>query len=172
MAATDNTGPEIGTMVGDKKRPNVLLIIVGVLIFLLVVAVGGFVGYTQLSKTVAGMTGSPVMEKKVVRLETKAIIPLEPFMVNLADSDDIRFLKARFELGMVDVVKTPLDPAGKEIAQIRDSILRLLGSKTSDEIITPEGKENLCEEIRLLVNERYTQNRVAEVLITEFLIQF
>jgi len=172
MAATDNTGSEIGTMMGDKKRPSVLLIIVGVLIFLLVVAVGGFVGYTQLPKTVAGMTGNEVVEKKVVRLETKDVIALEPFLVNLADADDIRFLRAEFRLGMAEAIKVPLDPTGKEIAQIRDCIIRLLGSKTSDDIITTAGKETLCEEIRVIVNERFTQNRVAEVLIVDFLIQF
>ena len=172
MAATDIQGPETGSLMNEKKRPGFLLIIVGVLIFLLVVAVGGFLGYTQLPKTVDGLAGNAVVEKKVVRLETKGVIALEPFLVNLADSDEIRFLRAEFRLGMVDVVKVALDPAGKEIAQIRDSILRLLGSKTSDEIITTEGKEILCEEIRVLVNERYTQNRVAEVLLVDFIIQY
>ena len=172
MAATDNMGPEIGAMKSDKKGPSILLIIVGVLIFLLVVAVGGFVGYTQLPKTVSGLTGNEVVEKKVVRLEVKDIISLEPFLVNLADSDDIRFLRAEFKLGMAELVKTPLESNSKEIAMIRDSIIRLLKSKTSDEINASEGTDTLCEEIRVIVNEHFTQNRVAKVLIGDYVIQY
>jgi flagellar FliL protein len=171
MAATENPGTEIGSLV-EKKGPNLLLIIAGILVFLLVVAVGGFVGYTKLPKAVAGMTGETILEKKVVRLETKAVIALEPFLVNLADADYDRFLKAEFRLGMTEVLKVPLESDSVEITTIRDAIVRLLSSKTSDEIMTNEGKEILCEEMRLLVNERIPKNRVAKVFIVDFLIQF
>jgi len=167
MAATENPGTEIGSLIGEKHKPNILLVIVGILIFLLVVAVGGFIGFTQLPK----MAGNGVVEKKVVRLESKDVIALEPFLVNLADEGDIRFLKAEFRLGMTDKLKEG-EPTSKDTAQIRDSIIRLLGSKTSDEISTTKGKDDLCEEIRILINERISQNRVAEVFIIDFLIQF
>jgi len=173
MAATDNPGTEIDLVAGEKKRPNILLIIVGLLVFLLVVAVGGFVGYTQLPGVVSGITGGgQVVEQRVRRLEVKDVIVLEPFLVNLADMDDIRFLRATFQLGMAEILKAELDKNSKEMAAIRDSIISLLTAKASDEIMTTEGKENLREEIRVLVNERYTQNRVAEVFIVDFVIQF
>jgi len=172
MAATDNPGTEIDLAAGEKKRPNILLIIVGLLVFLLVVAVGGFVGYTQLPGVVAGITGggSVVVEQRVRRLEVKDIIILEPFLVNLADIDDIRFLRASFQLGMAEKLKVELDSMG--MASIRDSIISVLCAKTSDEIMSTDGKDNLREEIRVLVNERYPQNRVAEVFIVDFVVQF
>ena len=105
MAATeqkkDNPGTETDPTDGEKKKPNILMIAVGLLIFLLVVAVGGFVGYTQLPQVVAGMTGAGdgtiVIQTGTAHPESKDIITLEPFLVNLAD---ITFLRATFQLGM------------------------------------------------------------------------
>jgi len=172
MAATDKPGTEIGLTVGEKTRPNILLIAVGVLVFLLVVAVGGFLGYTKLPGIVAGVTGGgDVMEQRVRRIEVKSIIPLDQFLVNLADMDDIRYLRATFQLGMADELKVELDRNSKEMAIIRDSIITLLSSKTSDEIMTTDGKEKLREEIRVLINDRYPENRVAEVFIIDFVVQ-
>jgi flagellar FliL protein len=173
MAATDNPGAEIGLLAGEKKRPNILLIIVGLLVFLLVVAVGGFIGYTRLPGVVAGITGNgAVVEQRVRRLEVKDMIVLEPFVVNLADIDDVLFLRATFQLGMAEKMKEELDKNSMGMATIRDSIISLLCAKTSNQIMTAEGKEALREEIRVLINERYPQNRVAEVFIGEFLVQY
>jgi len=175
MAATDNPDTETSPVTIEKKGPGILLIIVGVLVFLLVVAVGGFVGYTQLPKVAAKYSGdgAPVTEQRVNRLEVKEILTLEPFLVNLADEDDIRFLKATFQLGMAEVLKPEQrDANSMEIATIRDSILSLLCSKTADHIATAEGKETLREEIRVTINERLPKNRIAEVFIVDFVIQF
>ena len=169
--STDNSGTEIGLLAGESKGPRILLIIVGVLVFLLVVAVGGFVGYTQLPKAVSGVAGN-VVEQKVVRLEVNDIINLDPFVVNLSDANGASgYLKAEFRLGMTEKVSPPLEKDSIAIVTIRDAIVRLLSSKTADEIMTADGKESLCEEIRVLVNERYPKNRVAEVFIVDFVIQ-
>jgi len=172
MAATDNQGTETGLTIGEKKKPGFLLIIVGLLVFLLVVAIGGFLGYTRLPQVVAGLTGeATVVEQRVRRLETRDIIPLEPFLVNLADIDDVRFLRTTIQLGMAEKLKAELSKDSIEIATIRDSIISLLSSKRADQIMTPEGKDNLREEIRVLINERFPQNRVAEVFIVDFVVQ-
>ena len=152
--------------------PRIFLIVVGILIFLLVVAVGGFVGYTQLPKVIPGAGAGPekgaVVEEKVIRLETKDLIALDPFTVNLKDSG---FLVAEFKLGMNEKLKAPIEKDSMEVAAIRDSIISLLSSKTSDEIMTAEGKDTLREEIRVIVNDRYPKNRVAEVYIISFVVQ-
>jgi flagellar FliL protein len=177
MAATeekkDNPVTEPGPPTDDKKKPNVLLIIVGVLIFLLVVAVGGFIGYTKLPSVIAQYAGhEPESEQRVTRrLEVKDMVPLDPFLINLADTDDIRFLKTTIQLGMAEKLKAGFDKNSKEVALIRDAIISLLSSKTSDQIILPEGKENLREEIRTLINSRAIEVKVAEVYFTEFLVQ-
>jgi len=173
MAATDQND-NLGTVEssgGRKKGSNILLIIAGALVFLLVVAVGGFLGYTKLPNEIVKRTDAEgnvqVIEQKTVILETKEVIVLDPFTVNLADSG---FIKATFRLGMAEKLKAPLEKNSIEIIAIRDSINRLLMSKTLGEIRTPEGKDTLCEEIRVSVNECFTKNRVAKVYIDEFLL--
>ena len=173
----DGPGTETGLADGEKKKPNILLIFVGVLVFLLVVAVGGFIGYTRLPAVVAthvGVGDGVLLEEQRVtrRMEVKDVINLEPFLVNLADPEGFRFLRVTFQLGMTEKLKAELTPGSMEVAIIRDTIISLLMAKMSEEIMTTEGKEALREEIRHIVNERYPQNRVAEVYIVDFLIQF
>lgn len=175
MTATENPGTETDLAVVEKKRPNILLIIVGLLVFLLVVSVGGFVGYTKLPGVVAGITGTgeaPVVEQRVRRMEVKGIIPLEPFTVNLADTDSVRFLRAAFQLGMAEEMKEVPGKDSIEISTIRDVILGVLSSKTTDQVMSTDGKENLREEIRVIINDRLPKNRVAEVFIVDFVVQF
>ena len=64
-----------------------------------------------------------------------------------------------------------MDSNSIEIATIRDAVITLLCSKSSDEIMAPEGKENLRDEIRAVINERMHRNRVAEVFIVDFVVQ-
>ena len=87
-------------------------------------------------------------------------------------ADDVRFLRATLQLGMSEKLKAVPDKNSMEIAAIRDTIVSLLSSKNSDDIMTADGKENLREEIRVIVNERIPKNRVAEVFIVDFVIQF
>ena len=168
--AVDNPGEEIGLVAGENRRPIILLVIVGLLVLLLVGAAAGvYVIRKQLQDVTAG---GEVVEQRVRRIETKGIVPLDQFLVNMADTDGNRFLRATFQLGMAEEIKVPLEKDSKEIAIIRDAIISLLCSKTSDEIASSEGKEALREEIRVIVNERYPQNRVAEVYITEFIVSY
>jgi len=176
MAASDNPATETDLVVGEKKKPNILLIAVGLLVFLLVVAVGGFVGYTRLPGIVAGVSGgggeAQVVEQRVRRLEVKSILPLEQFLVNLADADSISFLRATFQLGMTEVMNPPPGKDSLDMAIIRDVIGDILSSKTSEQVMSPDGKESLREEIRVIINDRLPKNRVAEVFIVDFVVQY
>jgi len=170
MAATDNPGTETALVAGEKKKPIILLIIVGLLVFLLVIAAaGGYVIHKQLRGVAAG-GGGDVVEQRVKRLEVKGIITLDQFTVNLADVDEIRYLKATFQLGMAEVMKEVPAKDSIEMATIRDIIGDVLSSKTSDQIMTPGGKDALREEIRVIINDRLPKNRVAEVFITDFVV--
>jgi len=156
----------------EKKKPNILLIVIGALVFLLVVSIGGFIGYTQLPSVVSEIAGTPqsaAPQEQIVRyVEVKDIMQLEQFLVNLADIDNISLLRATFQLGVTEQANE--DPV--EMAAIRDAIISLLTSKTSYQIMTNEGKENLREEIRTLINTRpFAKNRVVEVYITDFIVQ-
>ncbi len=106
------------------------------------------------------------------RLQVKSALSLEPFLVNLADQDDVRFVKATFSLGLDqeglgEVLKG--DPIAMAVA--RDSILSILSSKFSDEILTPEGKDTLKQEIKQQVNTVLPQGKVRHVFIVDLVIQ-
>jgi len=168
MAAEQNAGKEIGEL-GEKKKPNILLIGVGAVMLVLVIGVIYLVGVNigifhgaqhQQDEAQAVERAKPVVED---------VMPLDPFMANLADPLEVRYVRATFELGLRERPKT--EPERKDITIVRDTILSLLGSKTSDEISTNEGKEALREEIRILINDRSTL-KVSEVYITEFIVQF
>ena len=106
------------------------------------------------------------------RPKVKSALSLEPFLVNLADQDDVRFVKATFSLGLDEeglgeVLKG--DPIA--MASARDSILSILSSKFSDEILTPEGKDTLKQEIKQQVNTVLPQGKVRHVFIVDLVVQ-
>jgi len=94
---------------------------------------------------------------------------LEPFVVNLADPGRPRYAKI--------VVQLELDaePAAGEIEglkpKVRDSLIMLFSSKTSEEMTTVGGKETMRNEIIRRLNALLTTGKVVEVYFTEFVVQ-
>ncbi|MDR0842543.1 MAG: flagellar basal body-associated FliL family protein [Acidobacteriota bacterium] len=169
---TDSPVAENSADAGGKKKSNMLLVIIGVLVFLLVVAVGGFIGYTRLPALAAGHAGTAEQEEKPPEHPAvQGILALDPFLVNLADVDEIRFLKATFQLGLAKKPAGEVDKNSVEVASIRDAIISLLTSKSSEQVITPQGKDTLRKEIKERVNTLSPDNKVAEVYIVEFVVQ-
>jgi flagellar FliL protein len=101
--------------------------------------------------------------------EPGTIVDMEPFIVNLADAPEIRYLKL--------TVKLELDRAAaaeevkQRTPQIRDSVLVLLTSKDSGTMRTPQGKAQLRDEITQRVNGLLPKPGVRSAYFTEFVIQ-
>lgn len=97
------------------------------------------------------------------------MVVLEPFVVNLADPGRSRYAKivAQLELdseqtaGLVDGLKP----------KVRDALIMLFSSKTSEEMVTVGGKEILRNEMIRRVNALLTSGKVSEVYFTEFVVQ-
>ena len=104
------------------------------------------------------------------REEVKATLALDPFLVNLADREEIRFVKTTFQLGLAEEPKEE-EKNSVVTASIRDSIISLLSSKTAEQILTPEGKDKLREEIRSRIRSIAPRMRVLEVYIVDFVVQ-
>jgi len=102
--------------------------------------------------------------------EVKATLSLEPFLVNLADPEASRFVKTTFQLGLAEEFKEEGGGASS-IPAMRDSIITLLSTKTSDQILTAEGKVKLREEIKARVNKLSPKIKVVEVYIVDFVVQ-
>ena len=125
-----------------------------------------FPNFVRFGKTSANRDQKNV---KVVE-QVKAVLSLDPFVVNLVDANDVKFLKATFQLGLAEEPKEDAKNA-VVIAAIRDSIISLLSSATAEEILTTQGKDKLREEIRVRINSISPKLRVLEVYIVDFVVQ-
>lgn len=94
---------------------------------------------------------------------------LDPFIVNLADAPDIRYLKLTIKLEVENEGVTA--NLSNRIPQLRDTILVLLSSKDSTTIRTPQGKFQLRDEITQRVNGLLPKPGVKTAYFTDFVVQ-
>ena len=157
-----------------KRKIKKLWIIVGALILL--VAGGTFFAlpyFKAKNGEVPGAEGeaeaAAPAEESPQREEVKATLALDPFLVNLADKEEIRFVKTTLQFGLAE---EPDEEVSKmTIAAMRDSIITLLTSKTAEEILTAQGKDKLREQIRARMNAISPEMKVVEVYIVDFVVQ-
>ena len=101
-----------------------------------------------------------------------AVLNFEPFLVNLADRDNSRYLRITIKLQVAN--KGAADKiASAEVltSQIRDTILSTLATKNSDQITTREGKDQLKGEITEKLNGFLPGKPVKAVFFTDFVVQ-
>ena len=95
------------------------------------------------------------------------VVPLETFIVNLAESKGRKVAKVNIELELQgDDIAEEID---KRKAQVRDIIIILLSSRTYDEVSNREGKESLRNEIKEQLNSFLTTGEISAVYFTEFI---
>ena len=75
-----------------------------------------------------------------------AFVPLEPFVVNLADKDAERFAQVGVTLQVDDPHMA--DEMKAYMPAIRNAILLILSHKSSADLLSSEGKQKLADEIR------------------------
>lgn len=167
-------GDEIA--VETKKSKRWLWIVIGVVV---VGGVGAFflVDYFRPPKAVAaegGAAGSGSSEQEAVGVASrvKSTMNLDAFLVNLADEENARFVKATFRLGL-DQAGLGERLAGDTVvvSAARDKIISILTTKTSEQLLSVEGKEKLRAEIRDLLNPLLPSGRIVEVYIMDFVVQ-
>jgi flagellar FliL protein len=97
------------------------------------------------------------------------VYALEPFIVNIYDGQEIRYLKLKVEFEQADpAVKGELDA---KVAPLRDAILVLLTTKTMQEVQDLQGKNQLRDQILSAVNKIIPPGRVLKVYFTDFVVQ-
>jgi len=74
-----------------------------------------------------------------------AFLPLDPFVINLADRDAERFAQVGLTLELSD--PKVADQIKAYMPAIRNGVLMVLASKTSQELLSRKGKEKLADEI-------------------------
>ncbi len=101
--------------------------------------------------------------------EPGPVMELDPFLLNLADRDEIRFLKVSIKLEL-DRPEEKTDFQNK-VPAIRDALLVLLSSKESQLLRTVNGKRRIREEIMTRVNGVMNKGKISNVFFTDFIIQ-
>ena len=97
------------------------------------------------------------------------IFPLDPFIVNIYDGQELRYLKVKVELEMVSpAIKAEIEG---RLAPIRDSVLILLSAKTLQDIQDVQGKNTLKDEILGAINKNIPPGKIAKVYFTDFVVQ-
>ncbi len=116
-----------------------------------------------------GRKGPAKGQKEAAKKSQGHIYNLEPFIVNLADPNQQRYLKIRICLESKEM--TVNEEYEKRLPQLRDMILTLLSSKSYKDISDSDGKNRLREEITLRLNQLLSSFQVKAVYFTEFMIQ-
>ncbi len=153
---------------GGKKKLIIILALV------LVLLGGGGAAYKFLvldkAKEEEKKPNTEQIEKQVKDIENLGIMfEVGTFVVNLADKDADRYLKVTVVLELEnEQVKQEVE---KRLPQIKDAITTLLFTKTSKELKTIDGIENLKEEIIKRVNALLPLGGVKNVYFTDFVIQ-
>lgn len=143
------------TAEGDapKKGSKKLIIIIAAVALLLVAGGGG--AFFMMKKNAdhaeedGGEHAKPVKKAEAKKADPSGpptFVPLDPFVVNLADRDSERYAQVGITL-QVD------DPKMSEemklyMPAIRNAVLLILSHKSSEELLSPDGKTKLAEEIR------------------------
>lgn len=97
------------------------------------------------------------------------LYPLDTFTVNLKSDSGRRYLKATISLELNgEELSIELD---NKSPVIRDRIIRILSSKTLEEISSKKGKQKVSEQIIDVMNGMIVDGNVKGIYFTEFVIQ-
>lgn len=165
------------------KRSKIVIILVAILL-LAALGGGGYYAYnTFFKKQEAQEPAAGAPEGKKTEPGEQALkkeeappkpglgimVPMEPLIVNLAQTDGKRFLKISITLELSSPeVNAEIN---ENIQKIKDSILILLSSKTFEDVYSVQGKFKLKDEITTRVNRFLVLGHVKDAYFTEFVIQ-
>lgn len=123
------------------------------------------------------LKGSPPPEEEEAAAEAAAelvveegeIAPLEELVVNLADQDELHYL--RLGVAAVLSVDFPLADIEPELLKVNDVVIDVVSRKTFAELRVTGATTALKEEISLAVQEAFPDGEVVRVIFTTFVMQ-
>lgn len=145
-----------------------VVVLAGAVVALWYLGVGPFAGGAARHSEAKAAIEEHGGEHDQKEAKSNAILALEPFIANLADDGGRRYLKATFQIDFGSAVPGNMQA---RLPQVRDLLLTLFTSKTFDDIRTPEGKQQLREEIIARINQVLDRDVVKAVYFTEFIVQ-
>lgn len=148
-----------------------MLMFVGIGVAAIIVVVGISVGTVWLVKDrllpaqpAAGAAGGPEVE-----VSEENLLPLKPFVTNLADTDRPKYISVTFEL--VVTKASYKESIEKNLPLVRDHVLAVLSSKKSQEVTGEAGANTLKNDVLARLNEKLGGKMIQKVLITDLVVQ-
>lgn len=102
--------------------------------------------------------------------DVKAVIELQPFIVNLADAEEARYLRLTVSLGLASEGGEE-KPDSIFTTRVRNALLAVLTTKRSDDILSAEGKALLRKELLTAARAASKEPQVEAIYITDFIVQ-
>jgi flagellar protein FliL len=158
----------------EEDGPPKLLIILIVGNLVLTLAVGGFVGFDYFTRPdpstfAAAGGGGAAGEDANLPPEPAAVYTFEPFIVNLMDSANIRYVKVMMEVELSSAdVSAEIE---EKKPALRDMVISLLSNRTYSELLGVRGKTQLREELLRRMNQILNSGTVTRIYFTEFVVQ-
>jgi len=158
MSAAAAPGAEVAAAAPPAKGKKKLIIIFAAVLLLAGAGGGGALFYVKKKAAEAaaaaeaegdaedaGSHGKPKKDAKHNAAHVPIFLPLDPFVVNLADKETDRYAQIGITLEIEDAKVA--DQLKAYMPAIRNGILMVLAHKTSAELLERKGKEALAAEI-------------------------
>ena len=186
---------------GEKKKGGKKLLIIGIIGVLLMATGAGFYFWRASSTAAAEVSSKKKGSKKAQseghegetapaaekdgestagdRLKSslpndedvKRVVELPPFIVNLADTEQARYLRMSVSLGVGGEEEKSEKPDQLFMTRVRNAMLAVLSDKNSDEILSVEGKAKLRKELLEAAQAASDEPEVHAIYITDFIVQ-
>lgn len=150
-----------------KKSKLLLFIILGVVILL--AAGGGFFAY------ITFFSAKPEVTQQEAEIPTDRpdpvgeMVTLKPFVVNLADPKGKRYLKLKLSLETESLESS--ERIQKIAPKLRDIVIMMLTSLAFEEVMTPEGKLRIRDELIERFNRAARPDKIKNIYFSEFVVQ-
>jgi flagellar protein FliL len=177
--STEESAPE-------EKKSNKMLIIIIIVVLVLIIIIGAVVAVLLSGGDDEQMQNAPQAREKSVskpkRIGSSAtmddsrqlseigiLYPLDTFTVNLKSDAGRRYLKVTMSLEL-EGPELSLELDAKSPV-LRDRIIRILTSKTLEEISSKKGKAKVSQQIMDTLNAMISDGTIRGIYFTEFVIQ-
>lgn len=101
--------------------------------------------------------------------DVKHVIELQPFVVNLADKGESHYLRLSVSVGIGETKEEK--PDALLTTRVRNALLAVLITKTSEEVLTEQGKVVLRKQLLKAARAAVEEPEIEAVYITDFIVQ-
>lgn len=183
--AEEESAPEEAP--AEKKSSNMLMIII-IVVLILIIILGAVAALFLLGgDDEEPQQNAPQVKERTVAKKSRAsmaddsmgysrqlneigiLYPLDTFTVNLKSDAGRRYLKVTMSLELEgEELSLELDAKS---AVLRDRIIRILTSKTLEEISSKKGKQKVSDQVMDTLNAMISDGQIQGIYFTEFVIQ-